>query len=46
MRLAYFNAFEGGEEDLRGAAGHCIREAVEEDFSAAEETAEVEILTG
>lgn len=42
--LAHFDTLERGEQDLRGPAGHCVREAVEEDFGAAEETAEVEVL--
>lgn len=42
--LAHFDTLERGEQDLRGPAGHCVREAVKEDFGAAEETAEVEVL--
>lgn len=44
MGLAHFDTLKGGEQDLRGATGHCVREAVEEDFGAAEETAEVEVF--
>lgn len=42
--LAHFDTLKGGEQDLRGATGHCVREPVEEDFGAAEETAEVEVF--